>query len=351
MIMSIISFKEFNDDILSIREYIKHIKLIRKIVKNNRASSDEVMKEFYSQISLFRTSKKMFEYKSIVISLYGILEKYVTFWIQEHINTLPSLIARYDDLPEKIQNNNFQLSIRLITLINEKRSTKFDGIVKEDVLLKLNNCVNNKGNYVLNEEAFYPLSGNLKHSRVVEAFKTIDIDLNQAFRKNQKFREFYAELYNSSIDNKKDSDAFKIIDDIVELRNEVAHGNRIDNIIDVDEFERYIVFLENYFKTIYETIIEKEIEYEAQFLFERIESVINVVRNGTVLCFELEDTTINKGDVIIIKTFDNHFYKKEILEIQKDHCTYDRLEITKKVQIGINLGGGIKNNQVFYRKP
>lgn len=345
-----ISFKDFEEDILSIREYIKHIKLVKKVVKDNRTSSNVSMIEFCSHISSFRTSKKLFEYKSIVISLYGILEKYTNLWIQEHINSLPSLITRYDDLPEPIRNNNFQLSIRLITLISEKKNTKFDGIKKEDVLLKLNNCVNSKGSYVLNEEAFYPLSGNLKHSKVVDAFKTINIDLNQAFRKNEKFTEFYLKTYNSSIDNKKGSDAFKIIDDIVELRNEVAHGNRIDNIFDVDEFEQYLVFLENYFRTVYESITEKEIEYEAKFLFKKIENVINVYRQGTVLCFEVEDTIISKGDFIIIKTHDSHFYKKEIFEIHKDNSPYEKLEITEKAKIGINLGGGITMNQEFYRK-
>lgn len=348
--MSIILFEDFEADLLSIREYIKHIKLVRNVVKENGMSRNEAMMEFCSHISSFRTSKKLFEYKSIVITLYGILEKYTNLWIQEHINNLPSLIAAYDDLPELIKNNNFQLSIRLITLINDKKNAKFDGIKKEDILLKLNNCVNNEGNYSLNEEAFYPLSGNLKHLKIVEAFKTIDIDLNQVFKKNKGFIEFYSEIYNSSIENKKATDAFKLIDEIVELRNEVAHGSRIDNIFDVDEFEHYIVFLENYFRAIYESIIEKEIEYEAKFLFKRIENVKNVYKQGSVLCFEIEDAVIRKGDIIIIKSHGNHFYKKEILEIHKDRCEYEILEINEKCDIGVNLGGGININQEFYIK-
>lgn len=345
-----ISFEDFEDEILSIREYIKHIKLVRQVVKGNRTSDEPSIVEFCSHISSIRTSKKIFEYKAIVISLYGILEKYTNLWIQDHINSLPSLITRYDDLPEKIKNNNFQLSIRLIALISDKKNTKFEGIKKEDVLLKLNNCVNSNGNYALNEEAFYPLSGNLKHSKVVEAFKTIDIDLNQAFKKSKRFAEFYQNTYNSHIHNKKDSDAFKLIDDIVDLRNDVAHGNCIDNIFDIDEFEQYIVFLENYFKTIYEAIIEKETEYEAKFSFQKIENVLGVYKQGTVLCFELEDTTISKGDIIIIKTHDNHFYKKEIIQICKDSIFHERIEIKEKVEIGINLGGNIAKSQEFYRK-
>ena len=350
MVMSIISFEEFENDILSVREYIKHISLVGKIVKENKASSNESMKEFCSHISSFRTNKKIFEYKSIIVSLYGILEKHINIWIQDHINTIPFLISKYDDLPEIIKNNNFQYSIRLITLITEKKNAKFDGIKKEDVLMKLNNCLNQKDNYVLNEEAFYPLSGNLKHSKVVDAFRAIDIDLNQTFKNNEQFVDFYKQIYNGSIDNKKGSDVFRIIDDIVELRNEVAHGSRIDNIFNFDEFEHYIVFLEKYCRTIFESIIEKEIEYESKFLYKKIENVINVFQQGSVLCFEIEDAIMTKGDIVIIQTPDNHFLKKEILEIQKDMKACEKLVITEKIEIGINLGGGITSKQKFYRK-
>ena len=67
----------------------------------------------------FGKSKKIFEYKAIIISLYGIIEKYIGIWIQEHIDTLPNIIKNYNDLPSTLRKNNFDLSIKLISLINE----------------------------------------------------------------------------------------------------------------------------------------------------------------------------------------------------------------------------------------
>ncbi len=150
--MSVISFKEFENDIASIREYIKHIDLINEIVRNNRKSSDKSLKEFCAHLSGFRTYKKIFEYKSIVISLYGILEKYINIWIREHADRIPKLILKYDELPEKIKENNFSFSIRLISLISENRFAKYEALNKEDILIKLNNCLKQSGIYRLMEK-------------------------------------------------------------------------------------------------------------------------------------------------------------------------------------------------------
>lgn len=75
-----ISFEKFENDIASIREYIKHINLINEVAKNNRESHNKSLMEFNTHLSAFRSHKKIFEYKSIVISLYGILELMFTPW-------------------------------------------------------------------------------------------------------------------------------------------------------------------------------------------------------------------------------------------------------------------------------
>jgi len=345
--MSVISFKEFENDIASIREYIKHIGFVNEIARNNRESSDESLKEFCTHLSGFRTYKKIFEYKSIVISLYGIIEKHINIWIREHTVRIPMLILKYDELPENIKKNNFSFSIKLISLISENRFAKYEDLNKEDILFKLNNCLKQSGIYSLNGEAFMPFSGNLKHSKIIEAFKTLNIDLPKKIKVNKQFADFYKTKYNKSIDN-KGNEVFKKIDEIVNLRNDIAHGTQIDNILNVTEFEDYIVFLEKYGKAIFESIVEKEIEYEAEYLYEEIENIINIYKQGSILCFEIEGTTINKGDFIIIKTLDNHFFKKEILEIQKDNITSDKLNVVLKTNVGVNLGSGLTKSQTFF---
>jgi len=80
-----VSLQNFKHDINSIREYIKHINLINKVEANNRSSCEESLREFNEHLRSFSRNKKLFEYKAIVISLYGILENYINVWIKEHV--------------------------------------------------------------------------------------------------------------------------------------------------------------------------------------------------------------------------------------------------------------------------
>lgn len=132
--MQDIFLKNFKDDIASIREYIEHVRLVNCVAKNNRDSSEESLKAFNNHLSTFGIStKKIFEYKAIIISLYGILERHINIWIQEHIDRIPKLILNYDRLPEKLQKNHFDFSIKLISLIAKNRFAKYESLKKEDI--------------------------------------------------------------------------------------------------------------------------------------------------------------------------------------------------------------------------
>ena len=77
--MQDVSLKNFKDDIDSVKEYIKHIDLINKIEASNRNTSEDTLKSFINHLHYFGRSKKLFEYKSIVISLYGAVEKILEY--------------------------------------------------------------------------------------------------------------------------------------------------------------------------------------------------------------------------------------------------------------------------------
>lgn len=338
--MQDISLQNFLTDINNVKEYIKHIDLTNKLEAATRNSNEASLKIFNEHLHSFGKSKKIFEYKAIIISLYGIIEKYIGIWIQEHIDTLPNIIKNYNDLPSTLRKNNFDLSIKLISLVNENRFVKYEHLTKEDLLLRLSDCISKPSEYKLNSDAFSPSSGNLKHSKISEAFKYLDIELQTKLKLNKQFSIFLKQKFGNNISNRGD-DLFTIIDDLVIRRNEIAHGADIDNILNITEFDNYIEFLENYGKAIFETIVEKELEYETQFLRTEIVNIKGVFQKGSILCFEIENHKIKTGDYIIIKTPDNTFIKKQILEIQKDNKVFNQLDIDSKTDIGVNLGSGM----------
>ncbi len=327
----------FKTDINNIREYLQYIELVNEIERNNRDSEEESLKNFIKHFRSFHIEKKRFEYRAIIISLYGILENHINIWISEHIKNIPILLKDYKLLNDNFKELHFNLSIDLISLINkQKNNPKYEDINKEDIVKKLNLLLNNPIEFNLNSEAFIPSSGNLKHQKIIESFSLLDIE---------------AKVINANPIIKRTKIT---IDTLIDFRNEISHGTKIDNIL--TEFNEYINSLEEYGEALFRIIEEKEkeyqIKYEIEYDFEKIETIHNVI-NNSILLFELENNSITIGDFILVKANDKKIYKKKVLSIQINKEEQETFTTDGKEDIGVNLGKediNLKNNQSFYIK-
>lgn len=341
------SLSEFKSEIDSINKYVKYLDLINKM--GSSTSGDLEIKKLKNHLRSFGVSKKIFEYKAIIISLYGLLEKYIAIWIKEHADNISSFPIKYDMLTLKLREKHFALSVILMSKIIDGKNAKYDDLNKEDVLNKLNACVNNTDNK-LNGEAFYPLSGNLKHLKILDAFKVLEINIESCLKNNRKFKEYLKEIHNGANVANIGSDLFALIDEVVTRRNDIAHGEEIVDIINLNDFERYLSFIANYGEAIFESILEKEIEYEEKFFYDEIKVIKNVFSKGSVLCFEIENNTVKIGDFIIVRTISGNWKKIEILEIEKEKMSYEKLLVNEKTDIGVKLNNTVSVKETFYIK-
>lgn len=340
----------FIKDINDIREYIKYIQLVNNIEGFTTPVSETPLIQLSEHLSSFRVSKKVFEYKSITISLYGILEKHIGIWIKEYLTNIPNILTNYNDLPKKIREDHFNLSVKLMGLINDKRYAKYENIEKEQVLSKLNSCIENPSKFQLNSDAFYLQSGNLKHGKVSEVFSCLDIQLNQALRIIGTRPDGFLCANISNAHN--EDDLFKLIDDLVVRRNDIAHGEDIDDILNIERFDEYINFLEAYGKAVFQALIERLIEFEAKHLYQEIQIVHGIFLSGSVLCFEIENNKICVGDSIIVKLVEGGFAKKKITDIQVNRVSLNTVSTKEPKDIGINVGNSISQGQTFFiKKP
>lgn len=343
------TLNSFTSDINDIREYIKHINIVNDVEIAHRTSTDEAIIKLRDHLHSFGFSKKLFEYKSITISLYGILEKYIGLWTKEFVSQLPKIILDYNCFTEKFREDHFHLSVKLLSLIGDKKLSKYEKIKREDVLSKLSSCIETPHNFELNSDAFYLHSGNLRHSRISETLNTLDIKITDRLKAISQRQNTFLSRSHSDIANKGE-ELFRLIDELVDRRNDIAHGEDIDNILSITEFEDYVDFLEEYGRAVHQALSEKINQFEADFLYKEIANVKGIFKNGSVLCFEIENSEIRKGDKIIVKLHDGGFIKKEILEIQKNNETFEKISITGIENIGVNLGKGISNGQKFFIK-
>jgi len=350
--MNIESLESFTREVNQIREYLKHIQYVNDVAAYSVLETDNqqikkllnTLKEHHRS---FRTDKRIFEYKASIISLYGLLEKYVEIWIKEYLDSLSNVVPEYNQIDEKIRDNHFELSLKLINTITSRESAKYEHLTKEKVLKRLNECIVNPSNYQINTDAFVLLSGNLKHNKIVELFNKLNLDLNNELLKNEELNNEIG-LTPERISTIGKDILYNKINDLVERRNQIAHGSEnVDDIKSISELEPYIQFLEKYCQAIFQTLFEQVIKNESIHTFQKLENVIKIFGNK-VLAFEIENYTIKVGDMLIIQTKEGRFYKKPILTIELNNQREPEFTITEKTKIAVSVDHKIKDNHTFY---
>jgi hypothetical protein len=350
--MNIESLETFKKEVNQIREYLKHIKYVNDVAAYNVLETDnEQIKKLLNTLNYhhrsFRTDKRIFEYKASIISLYGLIEKYIEIWIKEYLDSLSNVVPEYNKIDQKIRDNHFELSLKLINTITSRETAKYQHFTKEEVLKKLNDCIVNPTKYQINTDAFVLLSGNLKHNKIVELFNKLNLDLNDELLKNEELKNEIG-LNQNTISRIEKDILYNKINDLVERRNQIAHGSEeVDDILSISELEPYIQFLEKYCQAIFQTLFEQVIKNESIHTFQKVENVIKIFGNK-VLAFAIENYTIKVGDMLIIQTKEGRFYKKPILTIELNNQREPEFTITEKTKIAVSVDYKIKDNHTFY---
>ncbi|MGF1569275.1 MAG: MAE_28990/MAE_18760 family HEPN-like nuclease [Nodosilinea sp.] len=362
--MAKLLFDNFKREINQIREYILHTQLTNEFAacalqdesvrKGYTKGIDERIKSLSKHYKRFRTNKRIFEYKAAIISLYGLLEKTIEECIKEYLEEISVIVTEYEKLDIKLQENHFDLSLKLISIIAAKDFAKYQHLKKEDVLRKLGVCIDNLPSYKINAEAFTLSSGNLKHSKITDLFKFLNIDLNMELKSNEAFVAYLQDRYElRDISQLKLDFLYSKIDDLVIRRNAIAHGSGdVDAILDFSEIEPYIEFIESYCHAIFEIltkeIIKNEIVHQCQVM-----GIIEDVIDNKILIVRTSDLFLSIGDEVIIENSVGKLFKKTVEEIQIDKVSRATISIREETRVGIKLSSGfpkIKENCKFYAR-
>jgi len=328
---------EFKQELSQLKEYIKHIQKVDSLA-SIEVPSKSVFQDFKTHFLSFKNDKKLFEYKAIIISLYGLLEKYIELWVKDYLSSLSSLIS-YNNLDKKFQKNHFKLSMKLINIIIEGQKAKYSHLSKEVVLKNLNACIENPQSYKFNLDAFTMQTGNLKHSRVNEIFSMLNISIGKELLKNEELTNLIG-VGLEQVHNTEDDVLFAKINELVERRNEIAHGAEIDDLLNQSALEPYINFLEKYCIAIFLVLKEKDIQNHTLEKFQEYPCQ-RVFKRKAIIGLSLEKHIIKVGDWLIIKTAEKnneHFYKKKINSLGKDNKNdYEEITIDEKQDISIKI--------------
>lgn len=305
-------FEKFKNDISDLRKHIKYIEDIKNVVDNNNS-----IQEYLNS-----TTKKKFNYKSLIISIYGTIEFYSEAFLKKYLEMLNLHINEYDSLKDLIKTKNLNNSISLIQKIIEGKHSKYHHLDKIKIIENLYNSINNKKFYEINKDSFTLLSGNLKHKKICDLFNQIGINLEKEFTKFSEFSNTTSEV------------KYQKIDEIVERRNEIAHGAFVE-LLDTSEIKQYIDFVYLYFSKLF-TIIFSDLKQQILSYQAQTGIKLNNTTHYSSKIFGFikpDNLTITKKDYIIVKKSSGYYYGK--IDQIKRHKDLNSISIKLK-NININ---------------
>ncbi len=310
-----VSIYEFIKQINQIRQHLEVFERYDDILKNLQNADADFIKSNMTQ-------EKVFLYRSNIISLYGAFEHFIESVIQEYIKSAQKYIASFNHWGEKITKNYFDLWKKLHGSLNY---AKFSSISETMMVENLHKVIC-KNESTLIPQCFLQNGGNYRSKVINEMFNNIGIqDINVNLLKYEPFKSFLGQQYHGSetLDiSQKIELYYSFLDDLVERRNEIAHGATSDNLLNNELFKVMLSSVEKYATSINYLLKDKVYEKKWEHNDNTAIKIDNVYhKNVALLCLSDINTSIAVGNKILIHYKENdcsRFFEAEIEEMRVD---------------------------------
>ncbi|MGX0901798.1 hypothetical protein ACSSV8_000355 [Roseovarius sp. MBR-79] len=172
------------------------------------------------------TIKRRQSYVSAIIVLYGALERYVEEAVSEYSGQLVVIHKEFQKLPEKLRAQHTLLTIDYLASLKDGRVRETEDI--SSIVATLHDCLTGKAPFRLNARAFSLRSSNMKFGRIREIMGNLDIQVHgRRVLAAPSYARFLRDMTGISLKDMQDSEiesTLDHIDELVVLRNDIAHG-------------------------------------------------------------------------------------------------------------------------------
>lgn len=318
--------------------------LLERLSKNQGEVLDVSIQELVLAVRKSHVSRKQYLYSVSIVSLYGLLERYVDAVIAAHVNQLARIVNSYTHFPNAIVDRHILRSMELLKAIMED---KFRGksIKPNQIVANLHSCLSGAGNFQINGEAFVIHRGNLTLTKIGEFLNDIGID---AYLRRVFFTPWITEWFKKSDPNfdativrdQAISGMFSPIDDLVERRNQVSHGNiDISDIPSVDMLKSMCEFVGRFVNGLHELLLQETARaYVGSSKAFSLAKPLTVF-NNRIVCFDVSSGTFALGDLIIAASSDKlqPFRFGRLSAIQINKSTFSTVTISVATKIAFEV--------------
>ena len=284
------------DSLLELKKLLDTIKLHNKcfsILPTVLKSSTVNDKDF---IINSWTNERIFNYRSNIISLYGCFEQFIECSIKEYFNELLKICYSFTELDVSIRKEYID---RWKSLHGKLHYNKFQAITPAFMVKSLYKSLVEDKNEII-AECFLQNGGNYRNEEIRKSFSTFGLtNLNESLRNYEPLVSYYSQ---NGFDN------YSKIDEIVERRNEIAHGSNVNNLLNESIVLEYVEFIEMYAEslTLYlnDQLLGRKWKIANPY---RVIKPINFYARNSVVEFHEKDIILREKMDILVKKPKGYF--------------------------------------------
>ena len=310
-----------------LEEIEKHIQFIslQKDLYNEIKSNSQM--DSYAE-PLGNILNSTVQYNSIIICLYGCFEEFIDEIALEYIGIIDGLCTSYNELPQSIRDKHLYKVGEFLS--NPQRYKGYELTIDDcvkNIYMSINSSVERK----LNTELIIAHSGNLKVEKICDLFKDLGI-------KELK----------SKIEDIVSKENLNLLDELVDQRNVISHSWKVEQRLAYEKIKNETIYVLRTTGEKLKDILLDEIflfMYEKN-MFESFDKPIQVI-NNKILCINSKSSYLKKGESILLFKTDNKKVRLEILGIEINKNSIDRVE-EENINIGIEVNKNINENGQYY---
>lgn len=337
----------FLDNVNNQKKVVTELTAIKDILEEEKLVS--VIKYEDGIEALFNSAV---QYNAIIISVYGSFEYFIDSIFNEYINEVYKVCQTYEELPQKMREKHMRKAGEYLS--NPHRFNGYE-LTSGDVINNIYRCIFNESDSKLVMPLLLSHGGNMNIDQIIELMSDLGIDnAREKITSNIFFKEYYMDLEGYSettvetFIKEKDSSIFNQLSELVQERNNVAHGWVVENRIAYDKIKDEILkFIKCLANTICDVLINEY--FDKLFSINKLENFDTAlaIYNNNILCINSKDANLSLGDYIYAKKDNGNSLALKIKDIQINNVSCKSIE-GGNINIGLKVNRRIKDTYSFY---
>jgi hypothetical protein len=317
--------EDFRSALTGLRHYVDGFEYIGKVVAASETDKEESEEtpvvEMRRHFRTHVTRRRQFEYNSAIVSMYGLLERFLETLITHYLSRMAAFVPTYAEMPKSVRAHHLELTL---DVLQKRERQEYCRLSVPKMLADLSSCLNTGEGYRFDPLPFTHHASNFRVSSINEFFRKVGLGgIATAIARDATMQEFLG-TYDAALvePTVPPAIALGILDDLADRRNEVSHGMP-GQLLSTEILKSYIAFLDVFGTAATAFVKRALIPYAKQYRGIRLGCPIAVF-NHVIACFD-SGVEIATGDILIAGPPDESERSwGEILELQQDDKTVDQ---------------------------